>query len=50
MLTVLIAVFQFEQQINITFLFKLQKSAAQTLVALSMLYGDKALKKSTMYD
>jgi hypothetical protein len=45
-LPVLVGMSQFEQQGNIKCFFKLQKSAAETLVGLSAVYGDKALKES----
>jgi hypothetical protein len=47
---VLVAVVsRFEQRVNINFFCKLGKSALETLVGLSALYGDKALKESAVY-
>ncbi|PNF34187.1 hypothetical protein B7P43_G17619 [Cryptotermes secundus] len=40
----------FEQRANIKFMFKLGKSASETLTALQKIYGDTALKKSAVYD
>jgi hypothetical protein len=45
-LPVLVGMSEFEQQVNIKYFFKLQKSAAGTLVGLNAVYGDKALKAS----
>ena len=41
---------QFEQRGNIKFLCRFGKSASKTLLALQQVYGDTALKKSTLYD
>jgi transposase len=41
---------QFEQRANIKFMCRLGKSASETLSALQQVYGDTALKKSTVYD
>ena len=41
---------QFEQCVYIKFMCELGKSASETLSALRQVYGDTALKKSTVYD
>ncbi|PNF28504.1 hypothetical protein B7P43_G14788 [Cryptotermes secundus] len=41
---------EFEQRAYIKFMCKLGKSASETLSALQQVYGDTALKKSTVYD
>ena len=41
---------QFEQRANIKFMCRLGKSASETLSALQQVYGDTAVKKSTVYN
>lgn len=40
----------FEQRANIKFMYKLQKSAFETLSALQQVYDDNAVKKTALYD
>ena len=40
---------QFEQRANVKFMCRLGKSASETLSSLHQVYGDTALKKSTVY-
>jgi hypothetical protein len=46
MLPMLVGMSWFEDQVNIKCFYKLQITAAETLVGLSAVYGDKALKES----
>jgi transposase len=41
---------QFEQRANFKFMCSMGKSTSDTLLALQQVYGDTALKKSTVYD
>jgi hypothetical protein len=41
---------QFEQRANIKLMFKLEKSAKETLQTLHFAYGDTALTKSAVYE
>ncbi|PNF17157.1 hypothetical protein B7P43_G09084 [Cryptotermes secundus] len=41
---------QFKERMNIKFMCKLGKSASETQSMLQQVYGDTALKKSTVYD
>jgi len=41
---------QYEQRVNVKFLFELEKTATKTLEHLSIVYGGVVLRKSAVYD